>query len=62
MLWLPTLSPAWVRVEPALAGDCPITLGTGTSLCVPETVRVTLRVARIFVPAGGSWLSTVPTD
>ena len=54
VLWLPTFSPAWVRVEPALAGDCPITLGTGTMLCVAETVRTTLRVAGILVPAVGS--------
>ena len=61
MVWLPTLSPRWVRMPPALAGDCPMTLGTDTEDCVPETVRVTLCVSRIFVPPAGSWLSTVPT-
>ena len=61
MVWLPTFSPAWVRMPPALAGDCPTTLGTDTEVCVPETVRTTLRVSRILVPAAGSWLKTVPT-
>ena len=48
-------------MPPAWAGDCPITLGTDTEDCVPETVRVTLCVSRILVPPAGSWLSTVPT-
>ena len=32
LVWVPTLRPAWVRCDPAAAGDCPSTLGTETEV------------------------------
>ena len=61
LLWLPTFSPAWVRVEPADAGDCPSTLGTETEVCVPDTVSTTGTVAFTLAPPAGFWSRTVPT-
>ena len=48
------------RVVPALAGDWPSTLGTGTELCVPETVRATLRVRGSSCPPPGSGSAPCP--
>ena len=57
----PTVNPFCARIEPALAADCPSTLGTATSVWLPDTVSTTGTFALIFVPAAGLWVSTVPT-
>ena len=61
LVWDPTLSPAWVKCDPAAPGDCPSTLGTETSLCVPETVSTTVAFCLTLAPPAGVCEITVPT-
>ena len=55
------MSPASVRCDPAVAGDCPSTLGTETSLWVPETVSTTGTFCLTLDPPAGVCEITVPT-
>ncbi len=57
----PTFNPFCARIAPALAGDWPSTLGTGTAVCVPDTVSTTGMLALMLVPPAGFWLMTKPT-
>ena len=52
LVCVPTVRPAWFNCEPADAGDCPSTLGTGTWLCVPDTVSTTATFCLTLAPAG----------